>query len=68
MFYRKNIGSKQKFARILGGILMILCGLLWLDATLLGILVASTGVMAVLTGIFGYCPACAMVGRQTSKD
>jgi uncharacterized membrane protein HdeD (DUF308 family) len=68
MFYRKNVGSKEKIARIVAGCLMILCGLVVLDATLLGMLVALTGAVAVVTGLFGYCPACAMAGRPTLKD
>lgn len=67
MFYRKNVGGKERVLRLVIGCLMILCGLAGLKATLLGLLVAGAGAMTILTGMFGYCPACAMVGKKTGK-
>lgn len=67
MFYRKNVGGKERVLRLVTGCLMILCGLAGLKATLLGLLVAGAGAMTILTGMFGYCPACAMVGKKTGK-
>jgi hypothetical protein len=64
MFYRKNVGPKERWARGVSGALMGGCGLLVLSFTPLGWLVAGAGVMTVLTGLFGFCPACAMVGRK----
>ena len=64
MFYRKNVGGKERIARLLGGGLMILCGLVGLHATALGLLLAGAGVVTLLTGTVGYCPACAMAGRK----
>jgi hypothetical protein len=29
-----------------------------------GYLIAGTGAVAILTGFFGFCPMCAMVGRK----
>jgi len=29
---------------------------------------AANGVLTALTGPFGYCPACAMVGRKLPQD
>jgi hypothetical protein len=68
MFYRKNVGAKERAARFLAGVLMIYCGLVWLDATLLGVLVAASGATTVLTGLFGYCPACAVAGRSPVRE
>ncbi|HMC14256.1 MAG TPA: DUF2892 domain-containing protein [Albitalea sp.] len=64
MLYRKNVGNKERFARLLGGGLMVLCGLVGLHASALGILFAVAGVGTLLTGAIGYCPACAMIGRK----
>jgi len=63
MFYRKNVGPKERWARGVSGALMVGGGLFALGLTPLGLLVACAGVVAVLTGLFGFCPACAMVGR-----
>ncbi len=64
MFNRKNVGPKERIARIVGGCLMVLCGLIGLQATPLGLAVAAVGVVSMLTGIVRYCPACALSGRK----
>jgi uncharacterized membrane protein HdeD (DUF308 family) len=64
MLYRKNVNNKERIIRLVAGGLMILCGLVALKASLLGILLACVGVVAILTGMFRYCPACSMAGRK----
>jgi len=39
-------------------------GLLSMPGTMAGYLIAGTGAVAILTGFFGFCPMCAMVGRK----
>ena len=68
MWYRKNVGSRERLARLVAGALMVLCGLLWLQAAPLGLVIAGAGVVTVLTGLVGYCPACALVGRKAADD
>lgn len=64
MFYRKNVGPRERIARTLMGVLMAAVGLAGIGFTPLGWALAAGGAMAVLTGLVGFCPACAMVGRQ----
>ena len=64
MWYRKNVGSRERIGRLVAGGLMIAGGLLGLNASLWGMLVAATGVFTILTGAVGYCPACAVAGRK----
>lgn len=64
MLYRKNVGAKERWGRLLAGGLMVTCALLGLGVTPLGLLMAGAGVVTALTGVVGYCPACAMVGRK----
>ena len=64
MLYRKNVGSKESWARILGGALIAACSLVQIGATPLGWVLAATGVLTLLTGLFGFCPACSMAGRK----
>jgi hypothetical protein len=47
---------------------MIACGLLGLKGMPVGYLIAGIGVMTVLTGFFGYCPACAIAGRKLNPE
>jgi Protein of unknown function (DUF2892) len=64
MLYRKNVGSKEALARVLGGAAIVAFSLAGIGTTPLGLMLAAGGVMAILTGLFGYCPACALIGRK----
>ena len=50
--------------RAVGGVAMIAYGLLSMPGTMAGYVIAGTGAVAILTGFFGFCPMCAMVGRK----
>lgn len=64
MFYRKNVGRAERIARAGGGCLMIVCGLSIFRGTPVGWILIASGIIAIATGIVGFCPACAMVGRK----
>jgi hypothetical protein len=68
MLIRKNVGSKERIARVVGGCLMILCGVIGLHASPLGLVVAATGAVSMVTGIIRFCPACAIAGRTSSDN
>jgi len=63
MFYRKNLLAWEQMLRVLAGLAMIGGGLIYLTGWP-AYLVAAGGAFLAVTGIFGYCPACAMVGRK----
>jgi uncharacterized membrane protein len=66
MFYVKNVPVWERLLRGAVGAALVIFALLRLDgaATWLAI-AAATGL--VMSGIFGFCPACAMVGRRLKK-
>jgi hypothetical protein len=64
MFYRKNMGSRESWVRVLGGALVVACSLTQVGLTPLGWGLAASGVFMALTGLFGFCPACALAGRK----
>jgi DUF2892 family protein len=76
MFYRKNLPGWERVMRSVGGAVMIayglfgmpgllgMSGLLGTSGAMTGYLIAGTGAVAILTGFFGFCPMCAMVGRR----
>jgi hypothetical protein len=64
MLYRKNVGSRESLARVLGGGLIVACSLTLIGMTPLGWTLAASGVYTALTGLFGFCPACALAGRK----
>src|SRR5712672_794440 len=67
MWYRKNVGGWERAARLIGGGLMLICGVVALHASPLGLLLSGAGVVTQVTGVFGYCPACAVAGREPLK-
>lgn len=64
MLYRKNITRPESLLRVAAGAALIAAGLWWLAASPLGPALAAAGVGSILSGAFGYCPACALAGRQ----
>lgn len=64
MFYRKNLPGWERAMRVVLGVAMIAGGLLTLPGMPVGYLVAGAGAVAIVTGFFGFCPMCAMVGRR----
>src|SRR6266480_1586468 len=67
MWYRRNVGGWERAARLIGGGLMLICGVVALHASPLGLLLSGAGVVTLVTGVFGYCPACAIAGREPVK-
>jgi hypothetical protein len=65
MLYRKNMGGKERTTRLLGGALIAACSITQIGFTPLGMVLAGSGVIAALTAVFGFCPACAMMGRRS---
>lgn len=63
MLYRKNMGGRERATRLLGGALIVACSITQIGFTPLGLVLAGSGVVAALTAVFGFCPACALVGR-----
>ena len=66
MLYRKNLPTWERTARAVAGVAMMLCGFLGpgLAETPVGMILAATGAITLLSGLVGFCPACAMVGRK----
>ena len=67
MFYRKNIYSWEQLLRIVGGFALAVYALIAMPSTTVGYALIAVGVFTAITGIFGFCPACAMVGRRLKE-
>jgi len=63
-FDRKNLPGWERAMRIIAGGAIIASGLIALSAAPVGYVIAGAGAVAILTGFFGICPMCAMVGRR----
>ena len=66
MFYVKNVPTWERVLRVIVGLAVVAWGVLVLGG-LWGTVVALSAVGIVMSGLFGFCPACAMVGRKLDK-
>lgn len=63
MIYVKNLPLWERLLRIVFGIVAAAYAVLKLGG-ILGWAVTAGGVGVALSGIFGFCPACALAGRR----
>ncbi|MBI5938368.1 MAG: DUF2892 domain-containing protein [Betaproteobacteria bacterium] len=66
MIYLKNLPLWERSLRIGAGVVAGAYGVLNAGEPL-GWLVLAAGAGIALTGIYGYCPACALAGRGLEK-
>jgi len=68
MFYlKRNLPTRERAARVLGS-LAVAGGAAWAlpaGAVLYAVLASAAGF--ALTGVVGYCPACAAIGRRPTE-
>jgi hypothetical protein len=66
MIYVKNLPLWERSLRIGTGIMVAAYALLSVGGVM-GWGILAGGIGMALTGIFGFCPACALVGRRLKK-
>lgn len=64
MFYSKNVPGWERVLRIVMGAMMLVASIAWFGPTTIGWALGIMGAMAAMSGLVGFCPACAMVGRR----
>lgn len=67
MFYSKNVPNWERVMRIMLGAVCIGFGIMNWGVSSLAVAVFLTGATLALTGLFGFCPACALIGRKIDK-
>ena len=67
MLYVKNLPLWERSLRIGAGIVFAAYALLSIGEVMGGIILAG-GIGLAVTGIFGFCPACALAGRRLEKS
>ena len=67
MIYVKNLPLWERSLRIGAGIVLAAYALLSMGGVI-GWIVLAGGIGLALTGIFGFCPACALAGRRLEKS
>ena len=63
MIYRKNLYTWEQALRVSASLALIAYGATAMKGTILGYGLIATGVVLAITGLFGWCPMCAMFGR-----
>ncbi len=66
MFYIKNLPRWERMLRLGAGAAVVVYALLNMSGPL-GWAVLAGGAGMALTGVFGFCPACALAGRRLAR-
>jgi hypothetical protein len=66
MFYRKNIYHWEQWSRLVVGIAMAGLAMVFVGGVP-GYMIAAMGIGIAVTGVIGWCPACAMIGRRLKE-
>jgi Protein of unknown function (DUF2892) len=64
-FFVKNVPSTERAIRLILGAAAVTFGLV--TGSTLGWIVLASGVMFTATGLFGFCPMCALAGRRLAR-
>ncbi|MBS0172508.1 MAG: DUF2892 domain-containing protein [Nitrospira sp.] len=68
MFYVKNLPTWERILRVIMGIMSLAyAGINW-GVSGLAVGVGIMGAVLAMTGLMGFCPMCAMVGRKLNKE
>ncbi len=67
MFYVKNVPVWERILRVLIGMASLAFAAMNWGVSGMAVGVGATGVMLAMTGLFGFCPMCALVGRKLDK-
>jgi hypothetical protein len=67
MLYVKNVPGWERAAGVAMGAGLLAASVLHFGPTPVGWGVGAIGALAAMSGLLGFCPACAMVGRRLDR-
>jgi len=68
MFYVKNLPNWERILRVIMGVMSLAyAGMNW-GVSGLAVGMGIMGAVLAMTGLMGFCPMCAMVGRKLNKE
>ena len=67
MTFRKNVMTRERVVRAVGGAALIVCGIFGVGGPI-GIALLVTGVIVALTGASGFCPARAALKPNSARE
>lgn len=66
MFYAKNLPNWERALRVVAGVIAAWAAIAMLGGTW-GLVLAASAAGIVASGLFGFCPMCALVGRRLDR-
>jgi hypothetical protein len=63
MLYVKNLPTWERTLRVAGGLALAGAAWVWVPG-IWGTVLAASALGTAVSGVLGFCPACAMVGRK----
>lgn len=67
MFYTKNVSTVERILRTAMGLAGIVYAVLNWGSSAPAVGIGLMGAMLAMTGLFGFCPMCAMFGHKLDK-
>ena len=67
MFFIKNVPAFERYLRFALGAAMAVSGFWIGKGPMMAALAVGSGLFLALTGLVGFCPMCALVGRKLDK-
>ncbi|WP_371412889.1 DUF2892 domain-containing protein [Thiomonas sp. X19] len=67
MFYVKNVPTWERVLRVVMGLMALGFAAIHWGGSPVAIGAGVMGAVLSMTGLFGFCPMCAMVGRKLDK-
>ena len=68
MFYIKNLPGWERVLRIITGLACLGFAYMNWGSSWLSVAAGLGGAVAAVTGLAGFCPMCAMLGRKLDKS
>lgn len=68
MFYVKNLPTWERILRVVMGVMSLAYAAMSWGGSPLAVGMGLIGAVLAMTGMFGFCPMCAMVGRKLKKE
>lgn len=67
MFYIRNVPHWERVLRLLVGLAALAFACMNWGVSRLGVGTGVVGAMLAMTGLMGFCPMCALLGRKLDK-
>ncbi|MCE9598604.1 MAG: DUF2892 domain-containing protein [Spirochaetia bacterium] len=70
MIYRKNVPNWERGLRIVMAVALLALAFTgpWNQQGIVTAALTGSAVSIAITGFFGWCPACAMIGRKIERN